>query len=114
MTNYNEEKRLLTAILTDALDCIVRRRTGWRKESEWFKSEETTPVRSFLWICYSLGLEPECVRNIVIQTIDNPEKFIGRFRDKGKCHDLLSTRLDREVVEDEELERLTSICDPYF
>lgn len=111
MINYEEEKRLLGAVLTDALDCIVKQRKGWEKEFAWFNSEDTTPVRSFVWICDSLGLEPECVRDIAMQVIDNPKKFIGRFKDKAKCPDLLSTYIDQEVDEDEEWEQPTSIYD---
>ena len=102
MANYDEEKRLLTAILTDALDCIVRRSRDWRKDFAWFNSEDTNPVHSFLWICSSLGLEPECIRDLAIQVRDNPERFIGRFKGKGKYHDHPANCLGREEVEDEE------------
>ena len=114
MAHYHEEKKLLCAVITDALDCIVKRSRGWEKEFAWFNSEDTTAGHSFLWICSSLGLEPECIRDVAMQVIDNPAKFIGRFKDKGKSHDLLSTCLGQEVVEDEEGEPLTSINDSFF
>ena len=65
------EKRLMLAVLTDAIDILMkgqtangpRRRELFEETVAWFDADDTEWPCSYLNICDTLGLEPRAVRN---------------------------------------------------
>jgi len=70
-TPYPEgERRLMLAVLEDAIGVFLRHREGadargWRlfaETAQWIASDDTESPFSFLGVCDVLGLEPSCLR----------------------------------------------------
>jgi hypothetical protein len=62
------EKKMLLAILQDAVELVIKPRVGWRpaferrEAVEWIQSTDRSWFLSFEVICTELGLEPEWIR----------------------------------------------------
>jgi hypothetical protein len=71
LRNVGPETALLYAVLEDAFVCFDRQfgvrmrslqRQAAREAEEWFFSDESQNLFSFLSVCAALGLEPEFIR----------------------------------------------------
>lgn len=68
--HWTGERRLLFAVLQDAVDSLLRHRNArttrgrrlLREDKEWFWSKERDRLFAFESICAYLGLEPDCIR----------------------------------------------------
>lgn len=64
------ERRLLSAILSDAIDCYIRdccapnrrKKRSFREAEEWFFSADDYGVFSFEYVCDALRIEPGYIR----------------------------------------------------
>ena len=64
------ERRLLSAILSDAIDCYIRdccapnrhKKSSFREAEEWFFSDDDYGVFSFGYVCDALRIEPGYIR----------------------------------------------------
>ncbi len=64
------ERRLLSAILRDAIDCYIRdccapnrhKKSSFREAKEWFFSVDDYGVFSFEYVCNALRIEPGYIR----------------------------------------------------
>jgi hypothetical protein len=64
------ERRLLSAILSDAIDCYIRdccapnrhKKSSFREAEEWFFSVDDYGVFSFEYVCDALRIEPGYIR----------------------------------------------------
>jgi hypothetical protein len=75
----NSERRLLWAVLLDAVHCYrhnrpssasVSMRRAWHRECRWFQSNDRSSPFTFESICDALGLDPDYVRRLVRSTDD--------------------------------------------
>ena len=71
------EKRLVLAVLTDAIDVLVAgpaatgpRRRLYDETATWFGSNDTAWPYSFVNICDALGLDVRSVRNALVHRCD--------------------------------------------
>ena len=76
------ERRLLAAILSDAIDCYIRdccagnrrKKKSFREAEEWFFSTDDYGVFSFENVCESLQIEPGYIRRGLLRY--NPQNSL--------------------------------------
>ena len=64
------EKRLMLAVLTDAIDVFLKNRDRldarahrlYVETADWIRAEDADGLFSFVNICETLGLDPSCLR----------------------------------------------------
>ena len=64
------ERRLMLAVLEDAIGIFLRHRSGgdprscrlFAETAEWIASDDAEALFSFLSVCDALGFEPTCLR----------------------------------------------------
>jgi hypothetical protein len=64
------ERRLMIAILRDAMRCVEKYRRSrdgrgrrlYEQEAKWILSEDTSWLHAFCRVCETLGLDPDAVR----------------------------------------------------
>lgn len=93
------ERRLIVAVLEDALDTLRRTARGGvlsalakrRREDEvrWFLSDETFPY-TFRWVCYHLGFDVSAVRAALDRCQWNPRPVQGSLRSGNGHHAITS------------------------
>lgn len=73
-TNLEPEKKLLLAVLEDALWCLRKfkfssgkKRTEYLEALEWVKSEEEEHPFSFVIVCGALGFDPDYLRQGILR-----------------------------------------------
>jgi hypothetical protein len=89
-THLEPEKRLMLAILEDAVDCFQKYVTAERPKEkalfqeaeEWFMEKDSDLFFSFENICESLGLDPDYLRKGLMQWQE------GQLRPKAKIYHL--------------------------
>jgi len=89
-THLEPEKRLMLAILEDAVDCFQKYVTPQRPKEkalfqeveEWFMEKDSDSLYSFENICESLGLDPDYLRKGLVQWKE------GQVRPKAKIYHL--------------------------
>lgn len=73
-TTETPERRLLAALLRDAIDCYLRdchaknrhRKRSYREAEEWFFKSEDKGVFSLENVCATLGLAPGYIRRMLL------------------------------------------------
>jgi len=65
------EKRLMLAILSDAIDCLRRglRSSESAEALDWILDQDSDRLCSFGSVCDTLGLEPSSVRSKVLESV---------------------------------------------
>ncbi len=89
-THLEPEKRLMLAILEDAVSCFQKYVTAQRRKEmalfqeveEWFTEQDNDCFFSFENICESLGLAPDYLRKGLVQWKE------GQVRPKAKIYHL--------------------------
>jgi len=72
---WQPERRLMLAVLEDAIDTYVKHvtsprgigRARYNEVANWFRSEDSEWPFSFVSICETLGLEPPVVRRMLVR-----------------------------------------------
>ncbi len=89
-THLEPEKRLILAVLEDAVSCFQKYVTAqrpkekvlFRDAEEWFLEKDSDSIYSFENICESLGLDPDYLRKGLVQWKE------GQVRPKAKIYHL--------------------------
>ncbi len=89
-THLEPEKRLILAVLEDAVSCFQKYVTAQRRKEkalfqeaeEWFMEKDSDLFFSFENICESLGLDPDYLRKGLVQWKE------GQVRPKAKIYHL--------------------------
>ena len=75
------ERRLMIAILRDAMRCIEKYRNArdfrgkrlYDLEKEWMLSDDTSWLHAFARVCETLGLDPDAVRRSLGVLVPTPD-----------------------------------------
>jgi len=85
------EKALMAAILIDAISDLEKfkhdRKRRFHEAFKWLNNTGSDWVFSFVFICESLGLDPQCVRDRVTRRIGGDcHESLGSFRKPGNSN----------------------------
>lgn len=78
---WQPERRLMLAVLEDAIDAYVdnvgaprgNRRVRFNEAASWFRSNDTEWPFSFVCICDALGIDPAVIRRMLVRQVPPPE-----------------------------------------
>ena len=78
---WQPERRLMLAVLEDAIDAYVdnvgaqrgNRRVRFNEAANWFRSNDTEWPFSFVCICDALGIDPAVIRRMLVSQVPPPE-----------------------------------------
>jgi hypothetical protein len=77
---WQPERRLMLAVLEDAIDCYLAnvgaqrgiRRARFVDAARWFQSNDTEWPFSFVCICDALGIDPAVIRRMLVRQVPRP------------------------------------------
>jgi len=89
--DHQPERRLVTAILEDAIQVYLAEPPGWRGATKavaaaesWFASDETASPFAFRNVCDVLGLDPSAVRSALVRGRARVPVFADRGRPRHR------------------------------
>jgi len=77
---WQPERRLMLAVLEDAIDCYLAnvgaqrgiRRARFNEAASWLQSNDTEWPFSFVCICDALGIDPTVIRRMLVRQVPRP------------------------------------------